>query len=444
MKELDILSKKYNRPAPRYTSYPTVPHWYAFNEADKQHWQNVSRLCTQPISLYIHLPFCESLCTYCGCNKRITTNHAVEEEYIDAALKEWQLYCNIFEAKPTIQELHLGGGTPTFFSPKNLQRLLDGIFANAAIHAQPEFSFEGHPNNTSIEHLQALRGAGFTRVSYGVQDNDHTVQTAINRLQPFSNVKQVTYNARRLGYSSVNFDLIYGLPFQTMQSIQKTIAEVITLKPDRIAFYSYAHVPWKQKAQRLFDEKDLPCPTLKMQLYMLGKKLLTDAGYVDIGMDHFALPHDVLYKAHLDGTLHRNFMGYTTTHTKTLLGLGVSAISDAGDAYAQNHKELENYYQSVNNGMLPLAKGYFLTDTDKNIRQHILNLICKGQTQLDVETHVDITELEEDGLVEKLPGDILRITAKGKQFTRNICNTFDMFELHNTAAVNKQVFSNAI
>lgn len=444
MNNIDILLEKYNKAVPRYTSYPTVPHWYAFSEQNEQQWAGSIKQCSQPVSLYIHLPFCESLCTYCGCNKRITRNHAVEEEYIAAVLKEWKLYCTIFEVPPVIQELHLGGGTPTFFSPGNLQKLLTGIFAIAVKHPQHEFSFEGHPNNTTTEHLQALFNAGFTRVSYGVQDNNNTVQTAINRIQPLANVQQVTNNARNIGYSSVNFDLIYGLPFQTMESMERTFGEVISLKPDRIAFYSYAHVPWKLKAQRLFSEEDLPAPALKMRLYQLGKKLLTDAGYTDIGMDHFALPHDVLYQAWNDSTLHRNFMGYATTHTKTLIGLGVSAISDTGNAYAQNHKELENYYRSVNDGIIPVTKGYFLNEEDKTARQHILNLICRGQTQLSGMTNNALAELQDDGLVELRPGNILHITPQGRQFTRNICCAFDEFEQNNTGLVSRPVFSKAI
>jgi len=363
MINLTALLTKYNKPVPRYTSYPTVPYWYPFEDSYK--WQGNFAQCFgdcnshEGISLYIHLPFCESLCTYCGCNKKITANHAVEDEYIAAVLKEWQLYCLMAEEKPLIRELHLGGGTPTFFNPLNLQKLIVGILSGAIVHPKKEFSFEGHPNNTTKQHLEALFELGFTRVSYGVQDNDPVVQRAINRLQPLHNVRQATANARAIGYTSLNFDLIYGLPFQTTASIEGTFREIVALQPDRVAFYNYAHVPWKQKAQRLFDESDLPPASLKMQLYLLGKSILTEAGYFDIGMDHFALPHDELFVEYKNGTLHRNFMGYTTTNTKMLIGLGVSAISDTGSAYAQNHKELENYYRCLQDNKLPVTKGYF-------------------------------------------------------------------------------------
>ncbi len=457
MKEIQVLLEKYNKPVPRYTSYPAVPFWYSFDEIHEEKWKEViknkSRLFNNQtgMSLYIHLPFCESLCTYCGCNKKITTNHNVEEEYIDLVLKEWQLYCGLLNEMPVIRELHLGGGTPTFFSPANLQKLMNGLLNNAVVHPQKEFSFEGHPNNTTKQHLQTLFNLGFTRVSHGVQDNDPVVQRAINRIQPLSNVRAATENARAAGYRSVNFDLIYGLPFQTLKSMEKTIKEIIQLKPDRIAFYSYAHVPWKQRSQRLFDESDLPGAGLKMQLYMLGKTLLASAGYTDIGMDHFALPHDDLYKEWQKNNLHRNFMGYTITHTKILCGLGVSAISDFDGAYAQNHKELENYYRSINNNKLAVTKGYFPNNTDGDIKQYILDIACKGQTILQPKHDEllmefilpSLLELEKDGLVT-IDGNRLKVTNIGKHFIRNICHAFDVFEHSAKSMESKNVFSKAV
>src|SRR6476661_4118243 len=340
-----LLIWKYNQPVPRYTSYPTVPNWNEHIEA--QDWENNFKARfndenhVNGISLYIHLPFCESLCTYCGCNKKITTNHKVEDEYLLAIEKEWNIYRKLMKQTPVIRELHLGGGTPTFFSPRNLQRLLNMILKNSIIHPQHEFSIEGHPNNTSAEHLRMLYHSGFRRISFGVQDNDPEVQRVINRIQPFENVQRVTELARSTGFRSVNFDLIYGLPLQTPESMERTINQVISLKPDRIAFYSYAHVPWTSKAQRLFDESHLPSAEEKIKLYLKGKELLMKSGYTDIGMDHFALSTDDLYEAWSSGRLHRNFMGYTTQSTKFLLGLGVSSISDTGNALAQNEKTLQ-------------------------------------------------------------------------------------------------------
>src|SRR5688572_12987732 len=309
-----LLVRKYNQPVPRYTSYPTVPYWK--DRLETEEWTNIFKAKfeelnhIQGISLYIHLPFCESLCTYCGCNKKITTNHSVEEEYLTAIEKEWKLYRKMMRQTPVIRELHLGGGTPTFFSPKNLERLLKTILNGSIIHPQHSFSIEGHPNNTTAAHLKVLYQLGFRRISYGVQDLDPEVQHIINRIQPFENVERATNEARKIGFTSVNFDLIYGLPLQTLHSIERTINEVLTLRPDRIAFYSYAHVPWTSRAQRLFDESHLPSAEEKIQLYMKGKELLMNAGYVDIGMDHFALPEDELYIASTEGRLHRNFMGY--------------------------------------------------------------------------------------------------------------------------------------
>ena len=267
------LVNKYNVPGPRYTSYPTVPYWNN-NTFSKENWiQSVFTSYNESnqsegISLYIHLPFCESLCTFCGCNKRITKRHEVESSYMAYVLKEWNLYCKNFTNKPVIKELHLGGGTPTFFSPENLEHLLKGIFSKAVIAENQEFSFEGHPNNTSRAHLQTLYNLGFRRVSFGVQDYNLEVQKAIHRIQPFENVKLVTETAREIGYTSIGHDIIFGLPLQTIAHVKDTIEKTKQLKPDRIAFYSYAHVPWiKGNGQRGFSENDLPSAEIKRQQY---------------------------------------------------------------------------------------------------------------------------------------------------------------------------------
>lgn len=258
------LIQKYNVPGPRYTSYPTVPYWNEKHFSLEQ-WKNTfvksfeeSNL-SEGISLYIHLPFCELLCTFCGCHKRITKRHEVEHPYIEAVLKEWQLYCDLFPNKPKIKEIHLGGGTPTFFSPENLERLIHGILSKADLADEYEFSFEGHPNNTTREHLQKLFDLGFRRVSFGVQDYSPKVQEAIHRVQSFHNVAKVTFWAREIGYTSISHDLIYGLPFQTLEDVVDTIEKTKSLSPDRLAFYSYAHVPWiKGNGQRGFKDEDVP------------------------------------------------------------------------------------------------------------------------------------------------------------------------------------------
>lgn len=449
-----LLVRKYNQPLPRYTSYPTVPFWN--EKLDPEAWKSifVQKFAEQNhvngISIYIHLPFCESLCTYCGCNKKITTNHSVEEEYLQAIEKEWKLYRQLMKQTPVVREVHLGGGTPTFFSPRNLKRLLNTILKNSIIHPRHEFSIEGHPNNTTEEHLKTLYNLGFRRISYGVQDNDPQVQRVINRIQPLENVKRATEQARAIGFTSVNYDLIYGLPLQTLASIERTINEVIELKPDRIAFYSYAHVPWTSKAQRLFDEADLPDAETKIQLYLKGKELLTKAGYADIGMDHFALPHDELFLARATGKLHRNFMGYTTQNSGMLLGLGVSSISDTGNAFAQNEKTLHDYYASVNSGRLAIKKGYLLSEEDIAFKKYILDISCKGVTVFEEEhlpllrayTFPKLEALAADGLVEWSHTGV-RLTEQGHYFIRVVCSAFDLY-LQRGEQSAKPIFSKAI
>lgn len=449
------LLQKYNVPVPRYTSYPTVPFWR--NSVDEKQWRNIfsDQFAIQNskngISLYLHLPFCESLCTYCGCNKKITTNHGVEKEYMAAIEKEWQLYLQLMDEAPVIRELHLGGGTPTFFSPAHLVQLLETVFTQAKIHPSHEFGFEGHPNNTSKEHLQVLFDLGFRRVSFGVQDNDPEVQRIINRIQPIENVQRATDAARAIGYHSVNFDLIYGLPLQTAESLQRTILQCIKMKPDRIAFYSYAHVPWTSRGQRLFDEHDLPSTALKMTLYQLGKQLFAEHGYVDVGMDHFALPTDELFIAKEEQRLHRNFMGYTTQQTKLLVGLGVSSISDTGVAYAQNEKTIHDYYASLQKEELPVRRGFFLSEEDVAFKKYILDISCKGKAVFRKEdlpllnqyVFGELNTLEEDKLVEWNQKGV-QVTALGNHFIRNICRAFDLHLLRTQQEIEIQKFSKAI
>ncbi len=449
------LVKKYNRPIPRYTSYPTVPFWDEQIPLDS--WEKTiqnqfeEQNSTSGLSIYLHLPFCESLCTYCGCNKKITTNHFVEDTYIDALQKEWNLYRRLMKEPPVIRELHLGGGTPTFFSPQNLERIVNIFLSGSIVHASRQFSIEAHPNNTTRQQLQVMYNLGFRRISYGVQDNNEQVQRVINRIQPFENVVAATQMAREIGFTSVNFDLIYGLPLQTPGSITQTIYEVAALRPDRIAFYSYAHVPWTSKAQRLFNENDLPANDDKIALYLKGKEILLQQGYFDIGMDHFALPHDELVEARNRGTLHRNFMGYTTQHAGMLIGLGVSAISDAGIAYAQNEKTLHDYYAAIDQGRLPVKKGYFLTMQDQLFKRHIINMSCIGKTLfqakemplLEEYCFPVLEELAADGLVE-YDRRHCAITEAGHYFIRNICSAFDLKLQRTSKADNKKVFSMSV
>jgi oxygen-independent coproporphyrinogen-3 oxidase len=435
---MNNLIEKYNVPAPRYTSYPTVPYWDK-HVPEQEEWKKLAgkafRVSNdgEGISLYIHLPFCESLCTYCGCNTRITVNHKVEEPYMQAVLKEWSMYLALFGAVPRIKEIHLGGGTPTFFKAENLAQLIRSILSTAVLCDDAELSFEAHPNNTTEYHLLHLYNLGFRRISLGIQDFDPKVQNIINRVQSFESVKQCTEQARKIGYTSVNYDLIYGLPLQTKEGMKETVQKVIALKPDRIAFYSYAHVPWIKPGQRKFTEADLPSGDEKRALYELGRQMFEEAGYIEVGMDHFALNNDKLVKAEQQGLLHRNFMGYTTSSTKLLVGLGVSSISDSWNGFVQNEKKLEDYYKRIEQNVFPFFKGHILSDEDLLLRNHILDLMCRMETRWSNEGEYfeafyegleRLEEMEADGLVE-IYEDHLIVTEKGKPFLRNICMALD-------------------
>jgi oxygen-independent coproporphyrinogen-3 oxidase len=441
------IVNKYNQQIPRYTSYPTVPYWD--NNLNESLWKDQIKSSfihnnKDGISLYIHLPYCESLCTYCACNTRITVNHKVETPYIDGLIKEWELYKILFTDKPIIKEIHLGGGTPTFFSPQNLQRLIETVLEDSIISKEHDFSFEGHPANTSKEHLQTLYDLGFRRVSFGIQDFDEKVQQAINRFQSVEEVRNVVELSRSIGYTSINFDLVYGLAFQTKESVSETIKAVLDLKPDRIAFYSYAHVPWIKPGQRRYTEKDLPVGEDKKALYDLGKDSFLRVGYTDIGLDHFALPTDELYKAAQNKKLHRNFMGYTTNTTKLLVGLGCSSISDCWTAYSQNIKEVEAYLSEVNSGKFPLHRGHILTEEDLKIKQQILNIMCKGELENEVvsgKRKSGLTELINDGLL-KITKNKLVVTETGKLFLRNIALAID--ERYWLAQPKEELFSSAV
>ncbi|WP_221393852.1 oxygen-independent coproporphyrinogen III oxidase [Dyadobacter sp. NIV53] len=434
----DLLFK-YNTPGPRYTSYPTVPYWQK-TPPNEEKWKELVQDAfvvsnhKEGISLYVHLPFCESLCTYCGCNTRITVNHAVETKYINAVLKEWEMYFSIFgETIPVIREIHLGGGTPTFFSPENLKKLINGLTQNTTVHPSAQFGFEAHPGNTTDEHLKVLYEVGFRRISIGVQDFNPLVLAMINRQQTYEQVNHLTRKAREIGYTSVNYDIVYGLPQQKTCYMMETMMKVIRLKPDRIAFYSYAHVPWIKSGQRNFTELDLPDADKKMAIYETGRNALELAGYHDIGMDHFALETDELYKAQTEQRLHRNFMGYTDTRTQLLIGLGASSISDTWWGYVQNEKKVEDYYKRIDAGQIPVFRGHVLTREDLILRKHILRLMTQFETSWSAENEVcdevyhaieRLSEMEFDELIE-LKLYRLLITEKGKAFVRNVCMAFD-------------------
>ena len=428
------LFTKYNRPGSRYTVYPTIPYWDP-DSFSKESWvqsltHSLNEYSDEGISLYIHLPFCDSLCTFCGCNKRITLRHEQEMPYIRAVLKEWHSYLNIFPKTPSIKEIHLGGGTPTFFSMDNLKILIEGILEPVHLAENPEFSFEAHPKSTSRTHLHGLYNLGFRRISLGVQDYDKSIQLALNRVQPLWLVKRVHDYARELGYT-INHDLIYGLPNQTIERNRPTLEITESLKPDRIAFYSYAHVPWRKGVgQRAFDELDLPKNAEKRAIFEAGRQFFKDHGYKEVGIDHFVLPGDELAKAAETGRMRRTLNGYSTTQNKIRLGLGMSSISESGDGFAQNTLDLEEYQQKADSGELPLIIGHISTTKDQLLARHINELMCYFETDLPEEPILkadilsDLKEMQEDEILI-IDHDRITVTETGRPFVRNVCMAFD-------------------
>lgn len=427
--------KKYNQPVPRYTSYPTVPFWEPESftlEAYQKSLQSAFWESSKEVSIYIHLPFCESLCTYCACNTRITKNHDVEDPYIEYLLKEWDLYLEKLPEEPIIREIHLGGGTPTFFSAGNLEKLIKGITEKGRLYDEFQMSFEGHPANTTVKHLKTLYDVGFDRVSFGIQDFDLNVQRLINRMQSFEQVRQITEEARRIGYKSVNYDMVYGLPGQTPESVNETLEQIIQLRPDRVAYYSYAHVPSMKPAQRSYEEY-LPSSDDKWDFMKMGKNAFLNAGYQDVGMDHFVLPTDELLEARKNGDLHRNFMGYTPFTSKLLIGLGVSAISDSWTAFAQNEKSIPEYYARLDKNELPIIKGHIHTHEDLFFRKHILNLMCDFTTRWNPDEFLQFGIAMNYELLDQLVREELidfidqgmKVSEKGQEIIRVICSALD-------------------
>jgi oxygen-independent coproporphyrinogen-3 oxidase len=427
------LFEKYDVPVPRYTSYPTVPYWT--DDPTTEQWLAELRKAAQKPdcrwSMYIHIPFCESLCTFCGCNNVITQDHRREEPYVKRVLAELEMYLAAVPelAQRSFRQLHLGGGTPTFLAPESLAALLEPIASRFGTRADEfDASVEVNPRVTSRQHLETLYAKGFTRVSMGVQDFDPEVQYLVNRIQPHEVTEELTRDAREIGYTSVNYDLIYGLPKQSAERIRKTAELTLGLRPDRIAFYSFAKVPWIKPAQRLFKDEDLPEGAEKRELYEIAREIFLEGGYVEIGMDHFALPHDSLHKAQLDGTLHRNFMGYTEFRTDVMLGLGVSAISESPTCFHQNVKKAPEYEQRIAEGKLPTMRGHLLDEEDRALRQQILQFMTQLHVTLEpgqvADAETFLAPMIDDGIVT-LEGHELRLLERGKPFLRNATCFFD-------------------
>lgn len=443
------LLEKYDVPGPRYTSYPTILHWNS--QPSQEEWVesvanslNAGERDGTGAAIYIHIPYCQSLCTYCGCNSRITTKTSVARPYLLTVLREWELYRELLHNSfpISLSELHLGGGTPTFLSADELDELISGILQHVRKTPEAEFSIESDPRVTTTRHLNTLARLGFRRLSLGVQDFDPRVQLAVNRVQSEEQVREVTETARAFGFNSINYDLIYGLPFQTVNSIEQTVAAVMNLRPDRIAFYGYAHVPWVKPGQRHFTDNDVPVGPAKRELYERGRELLLAADYREIGMDHFALEGDSLWQTATTGKLHRNFMGYTSRFVTPLMGLGVSSISDSWDMFVQNEKQIETYTSRVNAGELPIFRGHKLSHEDRVLRRHILNLMTRFETSWhepqsfvayldDIDTR--LADFNQDGLLRSLP-EGCEVTHDGRPFLRNICMAFDAHLARDTAA----------
>jgi oxygen-independent coproporphyrinogen III oxidase len=451
---LTALLEKYDVQVPRYTSYPAVPNWQQTPAPDE--WTSSLDAALHPgladdtgsLAVYVHLPFCQTLCTFCGCNTVITRNHGRAAPYVDTVLSELDLYLARVPrlADRPVSQLHLGGGTPTFLAPEVITALLDGLAARMPLRAgQHEASVEVDPRVTTDEHLRTLRAHGMTRISLGVQDIDGEVLRLVNRPQPLSMTAALCAKAREYGFESINFDLIYGLPGQNTGSMSRLADAVVDLRPDRLAVYSFARVPWIKPAQRKFTDEQIPAGAAKRALYEILRERLLAAGYIEIGLDHFALPHDALATAAEHGTLHRNFMGYTDRRTTALLGLGVSAISETPTAYHQNEKVITVYERRVAAGEIPTLRGHLLSDEDRRRAEAIRSLMTRGRAPLrgedgaDAETH--LAELIRDGIVE-ITGGELRMTAQGMPFIRNAAAFFDAY--YRSAASRGPTYSRAI
>ncbi len=439
------LLRRFDVPGPRYTSYPTADRFVeAFGPDDclqaLQQRRHGGTGVALPLSLYVHVPFCASLCYYCACNKIITRHHTVAAPYLDYLLREMDLYVQTLGSGQAVSQLHLGGGTPTFLSDAELGRLMAAVRERFALTAGGEYSIEVDPRTVDASRLAALAALGFNRLSFGVQDFDPDVQQAVHRVQPAEQVRGLVDAARGIGFDSLNVDLIYGLPRQTPTSFARTLAQIAELRPDRIALYGYAHLPERFKPQRRIAPQDLPDGAARLAMLADALAAFQAAGYVYVGMDHFALPHDALAVARRQGRLHRNFQGYSTQPDCDLVGLGVSAIGKVGATYAQNAKTLDEYRDLIDQGRLPVVRGLALTRDDLVRRSVIMAIMCQGALQFEsVElawlidfqhyfaAEIDqLRDLQDDGLVE-VDAQGLRVTASGWYLVRAVAMVFDRY-----------------
>lgn len=426
------LIEKYNVPSPRYTSYPPVPVWKGI---EQKSWFNLlaQSLANDPtLSLYLHVPFCRELCSFCGCTKVITKDKSKGREFIDSLKTEWEITAPHLKTKPHLKEMHLGGGSPTWLSASELDEVLTFFLDPEKFEFNPselELSIELDPRTTTYEQIQVLKKHHFKRASLGVQDIHEDVLEVIRRRQSFKQVEDVFNWLKEAGIHLINIDLIYGLPLQTAQTIRESLERVISLRPTRFAFYSYAHIPSLRPAQKIVERHGLPDPIEKRKLYEVGKEILEKMGYREIGMDHFANAEDLLYKAYEEGKLHRNFMGYTVSFSKNLLGFGPSSLSSIDEAFAQNEKDYRLWRELLKNNHSPIIHGHELTDVEIKKRKMIMDLMCHFETTIDPKIlptwqQEKLLELKNDLLIE-CNNDQLKATNLGKTFIRNICMAID-------------------
>jgi len=442
---LPDLLQRFDVPGPRYTSYPTADRFVeAFTAAD--HAQTLAQrhagtiMPAMPLSLYVHIPFCESVCYYCACNKIITKHHNRATSYLRYLSREIDLYSAQLGPGQTVTQLHLGGGTPTFLSDDELKELMAMLRRSFTLAPGGEYSIEIDPRTVDAARLRALAGLGFNRLSFGVQDFDPDVQKAVHRIQPFEQVSELMGQAREVGFDSINVDLIYGLPRQTPESFARTLEQVVQLLPDRIALYAYAHLPERFKPQRRIITADLPGAAAKLAMLAQSLTAFMAAGYVYIGMDHFALPNDALAVAKRQGRLHRNFQGYSTQPDCDLVGLGVSAIGRIGATYSQNAKTMEEYCDPLDQGRLPVARGLALNRDDLARRAVIMALMCQGEVifesieqawLLDFRSYfaAELAQLQEhvDAGLVLLDESGIQVTAQGWFLVRAVAMVFDRY-----------------
>ena len=441
MSELTELLEKYSKPGPRYTSYPTAPYFTeAFTESDWLRELRSTQDSGRDLSLYVHIPFCDTLCYYCGCNMVATGHYEKATEYLHYLEMEFDQVAKLTNPKRVVRQLHWGGGTPTYLRPDDIRRVMDMIRSRFTIAPDAEMGCEADPRELTREHLLALRESGFNRLSFGVQDLDERVQTAVNRVQPTAMIEQVYTWSRELGFSSINMDLIVGLPHQNVASFAHTLDKVLEWAPDRFAIFGYAHVPWMKKHQKLINEPDLPSFSTRLDLQQLIHERLGAAGYNNIGLDHYAKPDDEMFKAQQNKTLWRNFQGYTTHKNCDIYAFGASSISQTADVYLQNEKKIGRYQELVGSGHLPVERGLKLNRDDQIRRDAITKVMCDMELDMtafgalwniDFKTYfadalADLPPLAADGFVA-VEANRLVVKDRGRLFLRNIAMVFDKY-----------------